>query len=390
MKKIILVFLLGYGFSCSSQQKTISSKTPTKESTSTESTILASMDENATTLLKKSKAYSVSIGIVKDGKIYTKQYGEIDKGKGNKATNETLFEIASVTKIFTGTLMAKAVLDGKINLNDDIRKYLNEGYPNLEYQGNPIKIKDLITHRSGILTPFPDTKEIRQKYSVDSFLVHKNRLDKTYTKNDFFAALRKVKVDTLPGTTFKYGALGPELCAHILENIYKKSYESQLKETIFDKSGMKSTKIHLDKNDILANGYNGNELLMANLSSNLWGASKMLKSTMADLIKFIKYELDTNNKVVTESHREIYANGGMGYFWEIQKDSEGNISYVKDGGSNGIQNILKIYPQYNLGFSIIINQSDKNSGTYLEEASEGLLDDLKLFDKKSIEYTLKK
>ncbi len=76
-------------------------------------TIYTILDSQAENLIKKSKAYSVSIGIVKDGKVYTKHYGEIDKGKGNKANNNTYFEIASVTKVMTGYLMAKAVLEKK-------------------------------------------------------------------------------------------------------------------------------------------------------------------------------------------------------------------------------------------------------------------------------------
>ncbi|MCC9074087.1 beta-lactamase family protein [Flavobacterium sp. F-65] len=99
--------------------------------------------------------------MVKDGKIYTKHYGEIDKEKGNKAINETLFEIASTTKVFTGILVANVPLEGKLKLDNDIPKYLNEEFQNLEFKESPIKIKNLITHRSGILTPFPNTKEIR-------------------------------------------------------------------------------------------------------------------------------------------------------------------------------------------------------------------------------------
>jgi CubicO group peptidase (beta-lactamase class C family) len=368
MNRISLLLLLGFTISIFSQQK---------QNTLSENEIFSIMDKNANLLLKDSKAYSVSIAIISNGKSHTKHYGEIDKGKGNKANDNTLFEIASVTKVFTGTLVANAVLEGKIKLNDDIRKYLKEPFTNLEYNGNPIRIRDLLTHRSGILTPFPDTKEIRQKYSPDSFLVHKNRLDKSYTKSDFFNALKKVKVDTLPGTTFKYGALGPELCAYILENVYNKAYEDQLNQVIFDKLKMNSTKIKLNNNDIVANGYNESGLPMTPLSSNLWGASKMLKSTIGDLTKFIQFELDRNNKVVVESHQKIGSNPDMGYFWEIQTDSKGNVSYTKDGGSNSTQNILKIYPESNFGFVILMNQSDKNSGTYLESAVNNLLNDFK-------------
>ena len=63
------------------------------------------MDDNAAILLNESKAYSVSIGIVKDGKTYIKHFGEIDKGKKNQATNDTYFEIASVTKVMTGYML---------------------------------------------------------------------------------------------------------------------------------------------------------------------------------------------------------------------------------------------------------------------------------------------
>ncbi|MBV6878555.1 serine hydrolase domain-containing protein [Epilithonimonas ginsengisoli] len=96
------------------------------------------MDKNAEVLLKNAKAYSVSIGIVKDGKVYTKHYGEIDKGKGNKANDNTYFEIASVTKVMTGYLLAQAVLEKKVKLDDDKRKYLKGDYPNLQYDGKPV------------------------------------------------------------------------------------------------------------------------------------------------------------------------------------------------------------------------------------------------------------
>ncbi|MCD0469662.1 serine hydrolase [Flavobacterium sp. JAS] len=374
MNRTILLLLLSFSISIFSQQK---------QNSLSEQEIFSIIDKNANLLLKDSKANSVSIAVVCKDKIYTRHYGEIDKGKGNKANDNTLFEIASVTKVFTGTLVANAVLEGKIKLDDDIRIYLKEPFSNLEYKGNPIRIKDLLTHRSGILTPFPDTKEIRQKYSPDSFLVHKNRLDKLYTKKDFFNALRNVKVDSLPGTTFKYGALGPELCATILENVYKEKYEDLLHKTFLAKLKMNSTKIKLGKNDVVANGYNESGLLMTPLSSNLWGASKILKTTLGDLTKFIKFELDPNNKIVLKSHDKIYSNPDMGYFWEIQTDPNGNTVYAKDGGSNGTQNILKIYPKNNMGFIILMNQSDKNSGTYLESASNNLFSNLNVLSSNS-------
>lgn len=58
----------------------------------------------------------------------------------------------------------------------------------------------------------------------------------------------------------------------------------------------------------------------------------------------------------------------MGYFWDTVADENGNTNYIKDGGSNGTSNILKILPKYNLGILIIANQNDRNTGANIEDA----------------------
>src|SRR5690606_27335485 len=77
MRKIITLLCIASGIPAFSQVSTAL----------TEKQILASMDENASYLLSESKANSVSIGVLSNGKSYTKHYGEIDKGAGNTATN---------------------------------------------------------------------------------------------------------------------------------------------------------------------------------------------------------------------------------------------------------------------------------------------------------------
>ena len=121
MKQILIVLFLIVNLQINAQVKYRS-----------ETEILSIVKSNAKQLKQKSGAYSVSVGIVKDGKIFTKHFGEIDKDKGNIANDNTYFEIASITKLFTGYLVAKAVLENKINLDDDIRKYLDGSFPNFE------------------------------------------------------------------------------------------------------------------------------------------------------------------------------------------------------------------------------------------------------------------
>ncbi|SDH21463.1 Beta-lactamase [Mucilaginibacter gossypii] len=64
-----------------------------------------------------------------------------------------------MTKSFTGILLAQAVIDKKIALDDDIRKYLKGDYPNLVHQATPIRIRDLTNHTSRITRIFPNLRE---------------------------------------------------------------------------------------------------------------------------------------------------------------------------------------------------------------------------------------
>lgn len=328
-------------------------------------------------LLENSKAYSVSIGVVKDGKTYTEHYGEIDKGKGNRATNNTLFEVASITKLFTGLLMAQAVVEGKIDPNDDIRKYITGSYPNLEYKGTPITIKDLVSFKSGFNKDLPNNSELRKNPNDTSYIAFK-KMDESYSREKFFEDLKTIKLDTLPGTKFKYSNGSVQLAAHILENVYHKNYETLLNENILSKLYMKSTKLHLNKGDILANGYNAKQVLMPSLSDNLWGAAGLLKSTLGDLTKFLAFELNTKNKIVQESQRNILNsdNNWNGYFWDgIGVDNNGKNCW-KHGGAFSTQNMFVVYPERNLGVSIILNISDENTGKSLNKSITNIIADL--------------
>jgi len=355
-----------------------------------EAEVYRSLDENAKYLLKESKGNSVSIGVYLNGKTYSRHYGEIDKGKKNKATDETLFEIASVTKTFTGTLMARAVLEGKVKMDADVRDYLRQEFANLQYKGKPVTIKDLLTHRTGILRQFPNYAKLLENRD-DSTAFKVRKMEENYDKREFFRDLLWVRPDTSAGSVYYYSQFGPELSAHILENAMQQDFNVQLREVIMEPNEMNHTSIRIDDNLSVANGYDDKGVLMPFLANAMWGAGGGMKSTMADLLKYMKYQLDTTNAIVKESHRSIFDDGKdeMGYFWDIGKDIKGNKFYWKHGGAYGTQNVFFVYPAYQIGFSVIINQSGSNTAGQLLDVIQGLESDLKPYGQKSIGRTIR-
>lgn len=361
----------------------LSTTTFAQQKISTEKSIFTTIDNNAKILLEKSKAYSVSIGIVKDGKIYTKHYGELDKGKGNKANNDTYFEIASVTKVMTGYLLAKAVLESKVNLEDDIRKYLKGDYKNLEFNGKPIRIKDLISYESAIPSVLPDDRDIMRTFD-DSTTFKLVKLHRDYTKTDFLRDLKTVKLDTIPGTKYNYSNPSLEITGLILENIYKKPFENLLKENLWTKLNMKHTKFALNTKEILVTGYNNNHILMPHFVSNLWGSSGVkTKSILSDLMQLLKFELEGQNKIVQETQRNIKNSNEnwFGYFWDNIYISEFGKYCSKHGGAYGNQVMFSIFPEQNMGVCLIVNISGQETAGILNNAVFDIANDLLVEDK---------
>lgn len=347
----------------------------------TEADINEILDANGQKLLRDTKAFAASISIVKNGETFTKHYGEIDKGKANKITDSTLFEIASVTKVFTGTLMAKAVLDGKVNLDDDVRKFLSEPYPNLEFQNRAIRIRDLLGFKSGINQTFPDVSSLRT-VEDDSTTFKLKEFGAAYNKSRFFEDLRKVELDTVPGTTNYYNELCPELTGYILERVYQKDYRKIVADEILEPLEMKNTFFIVPSTKKLLNGYNENEVLMPNFSYAIWGAGGMLKSTISDLSKFLKYQLHINNKVVLESRRNIRNSNESwnGYLWDNISITRNGLRCLKHGGAYGVQNLFVVYPEQDLGILIVINKSAPTTHEKLQIAENSIVADLNDFN----------
>ncbi len=184
-----------------------------------------------------------ALGIIKDGKlIYAKGYGMANLDYNIPITPKTVFRIASTSKQFTAMCIALLEEQGKLSLEDDVRKYI----PELPDYGTPIKIKHLIYHTSGI-----------RDYLTLQFLAGKTD-DDFYTPAEALELLSRQKaLNFKPGDEFLYSNSGYFLLGLIVERVSGKSLAQFAKENIFDPLGMKSTHFHDDHTMIVKNRATG-------------------------------------------------------------------------------------------------------------------------------------
>lgn len=361
MKRTIFILLVLIFSSCNSNKETEIGSSLEDNNFSQFVTII---DQYANETLKNGNANSFALAVYKDGEMYQNYYGALDKGSNNKPNDSSLYEIASITKTFTGALVAKAVLAGKINLEDDIRKYLEGDYSNLEYKGHPITVKHLLTHSMGLKNKLTKGFEaIRNKVTSGTF----NYKTDFYTIDDLLKELKTVEVDKKPGTVYAYNSLGPELLAYILEKVNNKPFKDQMNE-FFKELGMNHTYLdesqkHLEQ---LVKGYKGEKEAPIDYDP-VYGAAGGAISTLPDLAIYMQYLVDNKNEAwVKEASRALFIDSEddeqIGYLWQnIGYADEEGYFYSKTGTSNGTQSGILICPDSNYGIVLLVNNTSEEA-----------------------------
>ncbi|MBV1924145.1 MAG: serine hydrolase, partial [Flavobacteriaceae bacterium] len=249
-------------------------------------------------------------------------------------------------------------------LDDDVRKYLDGDYPNLEFQGSPITIKNLLTHSLGLKEKTPNRlKALRDKIRDGTY----NKDSDSYSIQDLLIELQSVEVNKKPGTVFAYNSVGPELLAYILEKVNNQTFEAQMK-TFFKEIGMNNTYL-LDydhQSELLVNGYRNDTIADKDISL-LYGAAGGAVATLPDVATYMKYLIENKNELwINEASRTLFVDNEdgeqIGYLWQsIGEGKEEGYFYSKTGTSNGIQSGVLICPGTNYGIVLMVNNTSEEA-----------------------------
>ena len=157
------------------------------------------------------------VGVAQAGKpAWIKAYGMADLEHGVPNTASTIFEAGSVSKQFTAAAIALLAQDGKLGLDDAVRKYI----PELPDYGAPLTIRHMLNHTSGLR----DWGEVARIGGLP-------RGSRVYTNADVLdIASRQSVLNFTPGTHWSYSNTGYNLAAIIVERISGKSFSTFTRE----------------------------------------------------------------------------------------------------------------------------------------------------------------
>lgn len=316
----------------------------------------ARADKLAEDYLAKRPQAGIVIGIVHGDQRWVRGYG-VSAGTGSAAPDgRSIYEIGSITKVFTGILLARMVEDGQVALDDPITKYLPAGTA-VAPAAQAITLRQLATHTSG-LPRLPENLEATVKDMGDPYA--------DYTIDDLYASLAEVKVAANAGKTSEYSNYGVSLLGQLLAEKAGRPYAELVEEWITAPLGMDdtATSVSADRQPRLVAGRTPQGEPTKPWTFQGAAPAGALRSTGDDLLAFIAANLDPAQTVLSRSHTELFAQPelALAYCWLISTMPDGQVVRWHNGGTGGYVSFLGMDKQRGIGVVVLSNHGDAAAG----------------------------
>ncbi|UUX91172.1 serine hydrolase domain-containing protein [Methanoplanus endosymbiosus] len=322
-------------------------------------------DEAVPVGLAKYNIPGATVSAVQDGElVFTKGYGYSDiAGKSPVISDETLFHIGSITKLFTWTSIMQLVEDGVIDLDADVNIYLRDFSIPDTYPGEPITMRDLMTHSAG----FEDSEVHMSVADADDLYSFR-----VYCRDNIPARVYP------PGTVTSYSNYGTALAAVIIEDVTGTPYKSYVTDNILHPLGMNDTVISYPLSpeyDVLtSSGYHfegGKNVAVPDTVFTI-GPAGTISSTATDMAKFISVHMENgtwhgaeilSGDTAALMHSPAFSNDPrvssmcLG-FYETRLNGERFISH--GGDTDTFHSLIAINPDKKAGFFVSYNSPGGN------------------------------
>lgn len=313
-----------------------------------------------------------SLGVSRNGTpVYLRGYGMADLQHGVPIGPTSIFHVASVSKQFAAAAVALLAQDGKLSLDDPVRKYV----PELPDYGTPVTIRHLVNHTSGIRDHWELLGLAGWRYPDDVF-----------TQADVLDIVSRQKaLNFKPGDEYLYSNSGYALLAFIVERVSGKTLRAFSDERIFQPLGMTRTHVHDDHTMIVpgrtsAYQRDGDGWRMSVPQFDTHGATSLF-TTPGDLLKWQQNFVTGTvggTALMREAETSALLNDGKpaNYGYGISVDRyRGTEAFGHGGADAGYRADVVRFPAYDLAVAVACNFAEAVPGRYARAVGDVLVGD---------------
>jgi CubicO group peptidase (beta-lactamase class C family) len=325
----------------------------------------AEIDRLVKPLIEAHAIVGCVVGLVDDDRREIQGYGEIKRGEHRTPDGTTIYEIGSVTKAFTGTLLADMVERGEVRLDQPIAELLPEGASALRFTPDrPITLLHLATHTSG-LPRLPDNmapKDPKNSYA-------------DYTHDLMYAFLSQHQLRRAPGQ-FEYSNYGVGLLGALLARRAGLTYEELFIERIANPLDMTDSRIRLSDEQTarFAPPYDGGLLLDHVWDGDALNGAGGVRSTADDMLKFLAAAVSKDDDRVGRAIRAAWerriGDPGVGLCWMFAGD---RVSRWHNGQTGGYSAFIGVHPPERKAVVVLCNTSTELTTLLGEKILQAML-----------------
>ena len=300
---------------------------------------------------QQKQAVGIVVGVIEPNGRRVVAYGNVAKDDSRTLDGDTIFEIGSVTKVFTSLLLADMMNRKEVTLDDPAAKYLPENVKMPERNGRSITLHDLSTHSSGLprLPSNLKPKDLRNPYA-------------DYGVDDLYQFLSGYELTRDPGSELEYSNLGAGLLGHLLAHRAGTDYESLIGTRITRPLSMPDTGITLSSSmkQRMAAGHTAMLTPVANWDFPALAGAGALRSSANDMLTFLEAFLGYKEttlapamKAMLEACRSL-GNAKIGLGWFIFP-TDGREIAMHNGGTGGFCSFVGFDPKERVGAVVLSN-----------------------------------
>lgn len=299
------------------------------------------------------RSAGVVIGLLEpDGRTRVIAYG--DPGAGQPPLDgNSVFEIGSITKVFTSTVLAQLVQEGKVKLEDPVQQYLPSSVRMPTRNGKAITLGSLAVQNSGLPRMPTNFKPADPANPYAD-----------YGAPQMYEYLTSHQLARDPGATFEYSNLGVGLLGHALARATNQSYEELQRSRIWGPLGMEHTAIGLTPwmKSHLALGHDTQGKLTANWDLDVLAGAGAIRSTTYDMLKFADANLHPErgalHRAMAFAQQDRAAAGPyrIGLNWVVQPN-RGDTIVWHNGGTGGYRTFLGLMPSRKTAVVVMTNST---------------------------------
>jgi CubicO group peptidase (beta-lactamase class C family) len=288
-------------------------------------------------------------------------YGARDQGDPRPLDETTIFEIGSMTKVFTSLLLTEMVADREVALDDPVAKYLPPGAKVPERGGRQITLVDLSTHTSG-LPRMPNN--FRPKDPGNPYA--------DYTEDQFLAFLASYSLPRDIGAQYEYSNYGASLLGQALSRRAGVGYEDLVKRRITQPLGMADTTVTLTPalQVRLARGHDGKLAAVANWDLPTFAGAGALRSDAKDVLTFLAAELGyTKTPLAAPMATQLAVQRptpnpamSVALAWHTMAAPGRDMVIWHNGGTGGYRTFMGFDPKTRVGVVVLTNAATTRGG----------------------------